>query len=379
MAADGFAMTPEGAIRYLLDQQLLDVRDLVEGEVRAEELWGRNENLRVVSRGARSYFVKQARPGDEDGSAAIATEAELYARVHAVARAWPLRTHLPRLVRHDPARALLTLELVVGARGADEIARSDASPGVPPIGAALGSALAACHATLRPDGEIAAGAGFLESSPPTALEIARPSPDDLRDISPAQIELLQLVQQRPHVFTAFDDMRDGWSASSLIHGDVKWSNVLVSVETTSTGPVNVWLVDWESASWGDPAWDVGSAFHSFLLDCVHAASDEAQETPAAAATVFASVLPAAERQVRMLWENYLRRTAMETALSHAFLNRAVRYGAARLVQSAYEWSAGEAHMPRSAVGAAQLSVNILEQPAIACSVLLGIAGEATAA
>ena len=46
-----------------------------------------------------------------------------------------------------------------------------------------------------------------------------------------------------------------------MHGDLRWANVLAVLDDV---PPKLWLVDWELACQGDPAWDVGSVLADLL-------------------------------------------------------------------------------------------------------------------
>ena len=95
---------------------------------------------------------------------------------------------------------------------------------------------------------------------------------------------------------------------------MKWANCIAHPAPGggSSRPTRVKLVDWEMAGWGDPAFDVGSAFS----DCVVGSK-------AAAGA---------------LWSAYVRAARLDGAAAAALLTRAVRFAGARLVQSAYEYS-----------------------------------------
>jgi hypothetical protein len=54
-----------------------------------------------------------------------------------------------------------------------------------------------------------------------------------------------------------------WQRHSLIHTDVKREHWLVRVRGETSEPC---LIDWELARSGDPAWDVASVLHSYLID-----------------------------------------------------------------------------------------------------------------
>jgi aminoglycoside phosphotransferase (APT) family kinase protein len=60
---------------------------------------------------------------------------------------------------------------------------------------------------------------------------------------------------------AFRATRRRWSPTGLVHGDLRCANVLV--ERTGDPPP-LWLVDWELACRGDPAWDVASVIAELL-------------------------------------------------------------------------------------------------------------------
>jgi hypothetical protein len=348
---------------------LLDRHAIVDGDVRLEEVEGRNLTLRVDSSVSDGFFLKQARPDDAAGAVRIGVEAELYARVNRVERGSPLRAHIPRFARYDADRALLVIELLSGWRSPCELTPAGAEGGVPAIGLQTGVALAACHATFLDADRVPGEADFLDRAPPWFLEMIRPPTELLREVAPAQVELLAVIQERTDICSALDEVRREWSATSLIHGDIKWPNMLVRIPDDSDGAAAVRLIDWECAQWGDPAWDVASAFHSMLIDCIEDASVTA--FPDAAAGLFIAALPAARREMQALWGAYARQLNIERADAITFLDRAAHLCAVRLMQFAYEAAAARVSIPRISVGALQLGFNMLQRPALARRAVLG--------
>lgn len=76
--------------------------------------------------------------------------------------------------------------------------------------------------------------------------------------------LFRSLSARPVFRRGFWEAWNAWRATGLMHGDLRWTNVLFA-----DGEVpHVWLVDWELSCLGDPAWDVGSV----LADIVSSAS-----------------------------------------------------------------------------------------------------------
>ncbi len=81
-------------------------------------------------------------------------------------------------------------------------------------------------------------------------------------MSAAGLELIRIVQRTEGFGELLDGLRATWVPTALIHGDVKWSNVLVV--DAGTPQESIKLIDWESAMVGDPSWDVGSALSQYL-------------------------------------------------------------------------------------------------------------------
>jgi aminoglycoside phosphotransferase (APT) family kinase protein len=369
----GSPITPDTAIRLLRELRLLDDADLVDGEVSVTVVRGRNANLRVESSGPRSWFLKQVVPGED--ATPLATEAWFYAR-SLEPHAEVLRPHVPQLAHHDPARGLLVIELLRDARPADVLMDESSLAEMPSIGAALGSALAALHAAFpysaararpperaRTTASTSGGPGVAR---PWILDVHAPRPEMMRYLSPAQVTLIGLLQSRPHAIEALNRLRLDWAPSALIHGDVKWSNVLLAAARPAA-----WLIDWEFANWGDPAWDVGSALHSFLVDCI-AHADATAHGPVGAATAFARALPRAQPEIRRFCDAYLSGRASGVPAADAFLARAVLFAAARLIQTAYESCERLEDVPRFAAGELQLALNLLARPEVAHNTLLGL-------
>jgi hypothetical protein len=193
-----------------------------------------------------SYVIKQL-PGSAQ-AAGRSLMAELYTYRLASWRA-DLAALLPTCVHLDERRQLVVLqaappEHLYTARIAD--------PGFPQpeFGAALGRSLARFHT---------ATAGLPAVSVANCGVIALPdAPVDERRLGDDSVAGKQAIA----MMCADDDVCEVLRAtaalfkpSCLIHGDVKWDNVILD----DGPPPRVLLFDWELSGQGDPAWDLGSA------------------------------------------------------------------------------------------------------------------------
>lgn len=374
-------LVPEEVVRYLLDIDRLTPRDIVQGEVRVEPISARNRSFRVTVRDAPGLFLKQAEPRDAGAAENLAREAGFYARVAGTESLASLRALLPAFVAYDAARALLTIELVAEACNAHDLDDADGPAQFPQIGALLGEALARVHA-------VRAYSDLESLAPPWVLDLCRPVPAMLRDLSAAHLELVKQLQAAPGASEALDALRDAWAPTTLVHRDLKWGNVLVRARAPHFIPERLWLIDWEDASWGDPAWDVGSAFHSCIADAIHAAMAEHDEadgdapapagalrdgSPAAMREAFQRAFPRVQAELVACWSAYADALGLTPESALELRARAVRSAGARLLQSSYEWCHSSWFPPRGAVLAFQIGLNLLRAPLTDAERFLGLA------
>jgi aminoglycoside phosphotransferase (APT) family kinase protein len=291
---------------YLVKRRLVSRRSIVDGSLRVADASSRNRNFRVSGgRPGESYLLKQGIVSDSAQS--LDNEAALYRRL--AAGPPRLTACVPRLVRHDDARGLLVLEWIDGGEDLYRVRGArDALPVT--LARSLGRLLAAVH-RVAPDRE------ELRRDPPWVLSLHRPRLDALRYLTPASIELIRGLQADAGFTRALDALRGGWRVEALVHRDVKWANCVAHAPAGGTRRTHVKLVDWEMAGWGDPALDVGSAFGEFLG---FGRQPLATEQPAIAA----------------FWRAYVRARGLDDAGAEVLLERAARFAAARLLQSAYE-------------------------------------------
>jgi aminoglycoside phosphotransferase (APT) family kinase protein len=293
---------------YLLKRRLLGRRSIAAGALRISDASSRNRNFRVAG-GApgESYLVKQGIVADSAHT--LANEAALYRRLTRGGAA--LRACVPRLHGYDAAGGVLILEWIADGEDLDRVVASRG--GCPPVlAAALGRALAALHAVAR-DGE------ELRCDAPWVLALHRPPLEALRYLSAASVELVKRLQADAPLCRALDELREGWEAVALVHRDVKWANGIAHPAPGGGARLTrVKLVDWEMAGWGDPAFDVGSAFSDFAAYGLRPGAD-------------------ATRPARVaFWRAYAGTRGLGEGAAAQLLERSARYAGARLVQSAYE-------------------------------------------
>lgn len=347
-------MRADEAVPYLVRSRLLDAKDVVRGEIRVTDSSSRNSNLSVHCTTRPGYFIKHEPPG---GISSLKFEAGLYRRAETDGAYARLRPFLPRVHLFDPDARILVLELRASARHAKQLAAL-AADDVPPVAAELATALAACH-DLGRSADVSTCAALPEMAP-WAFELTCPRPEIFRDVAPLQLELLKTIQRHPLIAARVDELRRGWSSVALMHGDVRWENVLAEPAGRSGAASNLMLIDWECAGLGDPAWDVGSALQAFLAHAIESLPLRGDAGVQAVSEGFCSSLPALREHTGLFWSTYVREAALPREDASSLLHRALSYCALRLMQSSYEWARGRTLIPRFAVATLQLGVNMLQ-------------------
>lgn len=187
---------------------------------------------------------------------------------------------------------------------------------------AVGTALGRLHA-------FAVDAGLLRGLPtdlPWGLRLLRETaPRFVAEHAPAAA-LHGELRRRAGLVQGLAQLAERWSATHLVHGDLRWDNCIVEA-----GSGQVVLVDWECAVRGDPAWDLGCAMAEHLgLGPLAPGGRAAGAWP----TLDEALLEVGD-ELRTLGSAF---ATAGGATAAALLPRAAEYAAARLLHMAFQWT-----------------------------------------
>jgi Ser/Thr protein kinase RdoA (MazF antagonist) len=251
---------PDRLPAYLAERGLLP-EHAAHGPWPVQEIAHSARVVAVPTGDGRRLVVKGPRPA---AAAAAGMSRELAVYQLAVERPG-LAAVLPRCVWVDPDRSLLVF---VGAAPGHTLHALTYRAGRPDLAItrALGAAFAAVHAAVAPPRPHA-----LPTEAPWVLALFTPG-----GWQPAPTaRLLPSEPERRDVAARLDALRDSLVARALIHGDAKWDNVLVHGTDDRR---RVLVIDWEAATWGDPAWDLAGILadaETFALHRPEARGDDA--------------------------------------------------------------------------------------------------------
>ena len=183
-------------------------------------------------------------------------------------------------------------------------------------------------------------------------------------------EFVDIIRRFPGFGAGLASLRSTWSHDCVIHGDFKLSHALVGGTQESSPPIRI--VDWEFATPGDCAWDVGGLLQSYLTIWVNSM----QLTPGADPTRWMQTARAPietmHSQIRAFFEQYVAERGQQAADRGAFLTRAVACSGARLIQSAFEQANEAGAITAQATTMLQLGLNVLTEPEFAQAELYAI-------
>lgn len=371
--ADAPAVTVDTAPAFLHALGLVSGEAIVEGQLDIISATRRNRNLRVTQTTGPSYLMKQPSEPGADAVHTLRQEAQFYAYCWAAPRGEPLRAILPRLLHADLSRPLLILELLPDATPLWQ--RYERSrPEAFPAGAAalVGKALGRVHQAFQGAGPAGSqDLSWLGRELPWSFRLHRPRIESLASMSAANREMVQRMQHDPDLFRRLDEMGALWQGETLIHGDVKMDNCLT---LPGEGEERLVLVDWELVQWGDPAWDVAGALNDFLFFWVLSMPHDQPLEEMVAKARFP--LPVLQPAVQALWRAYRDTRALRGEEAAALLERAVRFAAVRVLQTAYEIAGHFSVLPVPSVLLFQAAINLLLDPASGREELFGLEADA---
>jgi Ser/Thr protein kinase RdoA (MazF antagonist) len=327
-------------LQYLLARRFASLEGVVAGKYFVRDLSRRNRNFRVTC-GSREYLVKQAKKWDYAGRSSLEQEAAFCRQARTDPRFEPLRRFTPEAYSYDPANSTLVFEFLPD----DAPLATMPQRLLPETGRLVGRAMGQFHADMRR----ADLAPLFPLNPPSYLSMHRWQPEEASGASEGQRDLIRLVRRHREFAPALEMLEMDWRPHTMIHGDWKLDNCLLSA-----GAACLHVVDWELAGWGDPVWDVATLLQSWW--CLWLRAPE--ENPLA--------------EVQPVLREFLRSYAAAAGEDQNLLRRrTIAFAAARLLQSAWESLQKAAELEAFAVLAAQAGLNLLTRPEWGAAQLLG--------
>ena len=384
----------ENITHYLLGRGLLSFDSVVDGDLLVVETSSRNRNFKVIRGDQPGYFVKQVKTFEPQNVETLRYESACYWLSRNDPDFEPLAALMPRFYDSDPVRHALVIELLPEGGSLSDYHRQLGAFPIE-VGVQLGRILGTYQREMGRRLREGAKSSAFARRVPWILSLHELNQNLFGQLSAANTQVLGIVQGYPDFQQTLDGLRRNWRFDSLIHGDIKWDNLHVTVgrdggreeggeagargaaeggeaRKAEEGRMNLRLIDWELADFGDACWDAGAVFQSYLSFWVFSmpavAGVPAEQLVSSAQYPVEKMQPA----IRAFWKTYTDERGLTGEEAREALERSVSYGAARMIQTAYEAMFYAPQITASALYLLQLSLNILKSPREATASLLAL-------
>jgi thiamine kinase-like enzyme len=364
----------EDIINYLLARNFIDPEWIIKSDLAIINLSRRNCNFNIVSNSGSSYFLKQQiKKGRTENSSvgSVAYEAKFYQACSQKLSNKEFYQYLPGYYGFDETKNVLIVESmkVLVTLGEYYSRRRRFSQ---LIARELGKAFARLHQISI--NEIDGVKEIIDFSKNAPWIFSLPQPDQwiYFNSSVANIEFVKVLQQSNELCQSIDELGKKWKSISLIHGDFKWDNCLVSLQHSPHSIPRIKIVDWELCCIGDPCWDLAAVFaeylHSWIASIPLSPGSQPDQFLQHADVPLQKIQPA----TRSFWESYTRCMHTESDRISKSLIRAIKYTGIRLLQITFEELQNKITISNKEICTIQVAENILRSPVEAAVQLLGL-------
>jgi len=353
-------LTSRNLLRHLLSRGLVSSESVVDGDLVIVDASGRNRNFKVIREHSQSFFVKQVRNWNSQAVAMLQCEAACYYLARADPDFSALEPLIPELYDFDQDRQALTTAYMSGGEDLWEHLRRIGSIS-PEIAGELGRSFGRFHYQSEKRILNSPHCSAFPKQIPWILSAERRNSHPFKELSHATSQLFDHVDKSTQLPAALDQLRDQWHVSTLMHGDMRLENCIL----VSGSPLTLKIIDWELGDLGDPRWDVGSILQAFLAPHIISLPPREEQLTLAgllAQPTLGNLRPA----IRSFWESYARELQGSDA---DLFQQCLSYGAARMVQSAYEYMQFTPELSRNALHLIEVSSDILRDPSAAAEQL----------
>jgi hypothetical protein len=260
-----FILDSENVLTYLqqLGMMLIDPET-----VTLKQLSSKNFNIMITAPQHQPLLVKQEKiDGDGKQVGELYREWQFQQLISTSSNLNHLSSFLPEVKHCDQQYGIVVNRFWLPYTDAQDY--YDQQQLYPPdIGKEIGRCLALVHKSSFGQGQelIEALMGIRSLlAPTTARTLGRLHPG-IFAITPIDcLQFYKLYQQYPSLGEAVAELAQDATACCLTHNDLKLNNILLhKLASPPSDEAPVRIIDWERASWGDPAADLGMCISSYL-------------------------------------------------------------------------------------------------------------------
>ncbi|MDJ0617409.1 MAG: phosphotransferase [Calothrix sp. MO_192.B10] len=205
-----------------------------------------------------------------------------------------------------------------------------------------------------------------------AQGIGTMGPEILAKVPSGALKFYTLYQSHESISAAIADLAYNWQPCCLTHNDLKLENILVHSRWQQLDDCLIKFIDWEAASWGDPAFDLGCLLASYLENWLQSLVVDntlnIEESLALALVPLELIQPSIIALVR----GYLNAFPEITDYRRNFIYRAIQFAGLVLIDRVQEEIVEHQHCDRRGLCIFQVANNLLTMPQNSVQSIFGI-------
>jgi Ser/Thr protein kinase RdoA (MazF antagonist) len=370
-----FSLSSHNVIQYLEGAGLCSSEDGTSAD--SELLHGKNHNFVVTSPSNRKLLVKQERYEENHGFSH-----ELFNEwlLHQLLERFPVLGNISAiassLVHFDEENSILVRNYLSEYQELGSLCRDGIF--LDAIASEIGKSLASLHRTTYERREYRS---FMATAPQGMIRyqffnpaqgISTVAPEIFGSITTEALKFYVFNQRYESLEAALADLASQWNPCCLTHNDLKLENILVHSKSENQSNSLVRLIDWEAASWGDPAFDLGTLIASYLL--VWLESLVVDPTLELAESLQLAVIPVEMVQptILALTRAYLRTFPMILEYRQDFVLRVVQFAGLAIINQLEETIKCKKHFDNAGICMLQVAKTLVTMPQLAVQTVFGV-------
>jgi thiamine kinase-like enzyme len=342
-------LTQKNITFYLLDKGFLHPDYFLSGDYTLSPQMSRNSIFKIQHQKDNGLFVKQLVQQDHTNRYLMQKDATSHYLIHQSNLYKETAQYIPKYYGYDPNHHILITEYFQNTKSIHEevfrtktISEAHAKK--------MAEILASFHFDIRDEINSDESLQFYSGDLPWILKMGNLSNTNGRG---GNNGVVTEIQKNPNLVKKIENIAAQWETYSLIHGDVKWINFIV----TEDGK-DVKLIDWEIADLGDPLWDVAGALQSYFSSWILSFDNRYKEyikTPNTEFLTIEIMLPI----IKIFWDTYAKLKKYSKADKKQKLLKTLKYTAARMIQTAFENNTSQNQIKNNSLKMIQFCDNLL--------------------
>lgn len=333
-------LTLDNLHNYLLEKGTLDIASIVDGSYSASQSRTRNTTFNVTRRNGKHLFVKQLVAFDSQNTYILQKDATCLWLIKNEKAFAALSRFVPDYFGYDAEHQVLITEFLADARNLEMFLRLEGED-IMQFTGQLASIMASYHFPLSDKLRNLPSMRFFQKQIPWAMNLGVPA----SGVPPMNSPVVKAVLESPDFCNMLKDAREKYAFTTLIHGDIKWMNVLVHGKK---GQEKLSLIDWEIADIGDPMWDIAGVIMSLITlavaDSPYQPKDMSQFPANEPIKALENVWPVFKK----FWQQYADKTKAHLGDPNIAIEKALHFAGARLLQTAVEFNMQQSQLTPNA-------------------------------